>query len=75
MKCELCSKSIRRGETAHGIKYGTEDNQHNVFQPAKDSAWTVFCSTCGETLYKLIYAKLNMTSINPAIYKTFTQTR
>jgi len=73
MKCELCNKSIRKGGTAHGIKYGTENNQHHDFIPAKDSAWTVFCSTCGETLYKLIYAKLGITTINPAIYKTFNQ--
>lgn len=74
MKCELCNRYIRQGETLHGIKYGTEDKD-NAFLPAKDSAWTVICSSCGVMLCKLIYAKLNMTSINPAIYKTFTQTR
>jgi len=70
MKCELCNKSIRNGETVHGIKYGTEDNQHNVFLPAKDSAWTIFCSACGETLCRLIYAKLGRTTFKPSIHKT-----
>jgi len=75
MNCELCSRYIRQGETLHGIRYGTEDKQHNVFLPAQDSAWTVICDDCSQLLLKLIYAKLRTTSINPAIYKTFTQVR
>jgi len=59
MKCELCSKIIQPSDTAHGIKYGTTDTNYNVFLPARDSAWTVVCSSCGEMMFKLIYSKLN----------------
>jgi hypothetical protein len=72
MKCEYCSKYILQGETAHGIKYGTEDADYQVFVPARDSAWIVICSSCGEMLCKLIYSKL--AAINPSIYKTFNKT-
>lgn len=61
MKCDLCSKVIHSSDTAHGIKYGTADTNYNVFLPAKDSAWTVICSSCGDMLLKLIYSKLNST--------------
>ncbi|GFE57401.1 hypothetical protein AOG1_12810 [Geobacter sp. AOG1] len=78
MKCELCNKTIRPGEIAHGIRYGTADGETDVFLPARDSAWSVTCSFCGDMVLKLIYAKLKSKtsiSINPALYKTFTQTR
>jgi len=73
MRCEYCSKYILPGETVHGIKYGTEDKEHNIFLPAKDSAWTIICSTCGDQLCKMIYS--NLATINPTIYKTFMQTK
>lgn len=75
MKCELCNRNIQQGEVAHGIKYGTTDHDNQVFLPARDSAWTVVCSTCGDMLCKLIYSKLVKPTINPTIYKTFTQSR
>lgn len=59
MRCELCSKIIQQYETAHGLRYGSVDVAQNIFLPARDSACTVLCSTCGEMLFKLIYSKLN----------------
>jgi hypothetical protein len=73
MKCELCCRPILTGDTAHGIRYGSVDQQHQLFIPDKDAAYMVICPTCGDMLCKLIYAKLN--TINPTLYKTFTQTR
>jgi len=61
MKCEYCGSTLMPGEIAHGVKYGTVDSYNNVFLPARDSAWTVICSSCGSKLCKLIYSKLNNT--------------
>jgi len=62
MKCEHCSRYIREGETAHGLRYGRVDIVQDIFLPARDSAVSVLCSLCGEMLFKLIYSKLNPTS-------------
>jgi len=59
MRCELCNKIIQPYETAHGIRYGSVDRERDIFLPARDSACTVLCSSCGEMLFKLIYSKLN----------------
>jgi hypothetical protein len=58
MKCEFCGLYTRLGEEVHGFKYGEIDISHDVFIPARDSAWTVICKTCGEKIYKLIYSNL-----------------
>jgi hypothetical protein len=75
MRCEYCNKVIRHFETANGIKHGVIRSYPEEFVPSRDSAWTVICNPCSEMLLKLIYAKLNKTSINPAIRKTYMQTR
>jgi hypothetical protein len=59
MRCECCNDFIRPHETAHGLKYGSVDGEYDVFLPARDSACTVLCSSCGEMLFRLIYSKLN----------------
>jgi len=58
MQCEFCSKYLTDRDVAHGIKYGAVDGVTSLFIPARDSAYTVVCSSCGELLYKLIYSKL-----------------
>lgn len=75
MKCEYCNKTIHRGETAHGFRYGAVDDYNQVFLPSRESAWTVLCSSCGEKIYRLIYSSLSNTSVDPTIYKTLTQTK
>ena len=72
MRCELCTRKIGASEIAHGFRYGTADGDTDIFLPARESAWTVICSTCGEKIYRTVYSKLNPTSIDPTIYKTFT---
>ena len=68
MRCECCGKIIHRNETAHGIKHGTIDNNHNLFLPDKDSAYTVTCARCGERLLQLIYSCHNRpTVVAPSI--------
>ena len=64
MRCEVCTRKLGLQEISHGIRYGTVDHINDVFIPSRDSAYTVLCSRCGETLLKLIYSKLNPAS-NP----------
>ncbi len=75
MRCELCTRKLGRNEISHGIRYGTADEATNLFIPAKDSAWTVICGSCGEKIYRLIYSSLGRTSNNPTIYRAFMQTK
>ena len=74
MKCEYCGRQIRQGEVTHGIRYGTIDNSHEAFIPAKDSAITVICGPCGEKVYRLVYMSLRNMPNKPT-YKTFNQFR
>jgi predicted RNA-binding Zn-ribbon protein involved in translation (DUF1610 family) len=73
MNCECCNKVIQPRETAHGFRHGTADGDTDLFLPARESAWTVICSACGEKVYRVIYSQLCNTSINPTIFKTFMQ--
>lgn len=66
MRCESCNIAIQPEEAAHGLRYGTADDETDLFLPARESAWTVLCSLCGEKIYRNIYASLRNTSINPA---------
>jgi hypothetical protein len=59
MKCEFCNKRLQSSEILHGIRYGAADGATDLFIPARDSAWTVICATCGENIYKIIYQKFN----------------
>jgi DNA-directed RNA polymerase subunit RPC12/RpoP len=70
MKCEYCGRRILEGETTHGIKYGAVDQQE-TFIPARDSAWTVICSTCGIKVYNIVYMSLRNTSSKPTCLNTF----
>ena len=60
-RCECCTRRLGATEIAHGIRYGTTDPITDLFLPARDSAYTLLCSHCGETLLKLVYQKLNPT--------------
>ena len=71
-KCEYCGKQLREGDTIHGIKYGTLAS--SGFIPAKDSAVTVICGTCGNMLYGFIYASLEQSKPTyPALYRTYEE--
>ena len=59
MRCEYCTRKLGNREIAHGIRYGTADEQSGVFIPTRDSAATIICQSCGEMLLTLIYQKLN----------------
>jgi hypothetical protein len=75
MRCECCNMVIQPRETAHGFRYGTADGDTDLFLPAKESAWSVICSVCGEKICRMIYSHLSNTSINPTSFNTFTQYR
>jgi len=72
MKCEYCGKTLRPGDTVHGIKYGSLAT--SGFIPAKDSAVTVICGSCGNKLYRFVYASLDEGKIAyPAIFKMYEE--
>jgi hypothetical protein len=72
MKCEYCGKALRKGDTIHGIKYGSLAS--SGFIPAKDSAVTVICGDCGNMLYGFIYASLDQNKPTyPALYRTYEE--
>ena len=58
MRCELCTRKLGAREVAHGIRYGRVDDETGLFIPAKESATTTICQSCGDTILKLIYQKL-----------------
>jgi hypothetical protein len=58
-RCEYCTRKLGRKELAHGIRFGTVDETTDMFIPAKDSAATIICQTCGNMLLTLIYVKLD----------------
>lgn len=57
MKCEYCNRTLRQGDTVHGIKYGSLAS--SGFVPAEDSAVTVICGPCGNKVYRFVYASLD----------------
>ena len=61
-RCEYCTRKLGRHEIAHGIRYGTVDEDAELFLPSRDSAPTIICESCGSMLLKLIYSKLNQTN-------------
>ena len=72
MKCEFCNRTLRQGDTIHGIKYGSLAS--SGFVSAKDSAVTVLCGECGNRIYRLVYASLDEGRIAyPAIFKMVTE--
>lgn len=62
MRCEYCTRKLGHREIAHGIRYGTSDDRTDMFLPDRDSAPTVICQPCGETLLTLIYQKTTKTT-------------
>jgi hypothetical protein len=72
MNCEYCGKSLRQGDTVHGIKYGSLAS--NGFVSAKDSAVTVICGPCGEKVYRFVYASLDDGKLAyPVIFKMYEE--
>ena len=70
--CEYCGKTLRPGDTVHGIKYGTLAG--SGFVPAKDAAVTVICGPCGNRLCNFIYASLDQNKRTyPALFNTYEQ--
>jgi hypothetical protein len=70
--CEYCGKTLRQGDSVHGIKYGSLAS--SGFVPAKDSAVTVICGPCGNTVYQLVYASLDKgTLAYPVIFKMYSE--
>jgi len=72
MKCEYCGKTLRQGDTVHGLKYGSLAS--SGFIPAKDSAVTVICGPCGEKVYRLVYASLDKGTLPyPVIFNMYNE--
>src|SRR4051794_18323431 len=72
MKCEFCGKSLRQGDTIHGIKYGTLTR--TGFKAAEDSAVTVICGSCGEKVYQIVYSQLDSQAMAyPTIFRMVTE--
>ena len=70
--CEYCGSKLRPGDTVHGLKYGSLAS--SGFVPARDSAITVMCGPCGEKIYRLVYASLDLNKPTyPALYKTYEE--
>lgn len=59
MRCELCTKKLGSREITHGIRFGTIDPVSDLFIPSRDSAYTIICQSCGETILRAIYSRLN----------------
>ncbi len=58
MRCEYCNKILRSYETAHAVRFGRVDVVKDVFVPAKESAPSIMCQSCGEMLLKMLYIRL-----------------
>jgi len=72
MKCEYCGKTLRQGDTVHGLKYGSLAD--SGFIPAKDSAVTVICDPCGNQAYRFVYAALDDGKLSyPAIFSLYNE--
>jgi len=73
MKCEYCGKLMRPGDMVHGIKYGVLGSDGR-FKAAVNSAPTTLCGSCGNRIYRLVYASLDEEKIAyPAIFKMYNE--
>ena len=71
MKCELCGRTLREGDTIHGIRYGMLTS--TGFKVAQDSAVVVICEPCGNKVHQYVYSSLdNRALAYPIIYKMVT---
>lgn len=72
MNCEYCNRTLRPGDTVHGIKHGSLAN--SGFIPAKDAAVTVLCNDCSKKVYSLVYASLDGGKIAyPGIFNMYNE--
>jgi hypothetical protein len=72
MKCEYCGRTLREGDTIHGLKYGTLTS--NGFKAASDSAVTVICGSCGNKVYQIVYSSLDTRALSYlTIFKMVTE--
>lgn len=70
--CEYCGKTLRPGDTVHGIKYGVLAS--SGFVPVKDSAVTIICGPCGNKVYRLVYSSLDNGKLAyPVIFKLYSE--
>uniref|UniRef100_C6E4Z1 Uncharacterized protein n=1 Tax=Geobacter sp. (strain M21) TaxID=443144 RepID=C6E4Z1_GEOSM len=68
MKCEYCGRTLRQGDTIHGIKYGVLTG--TGFKAAQDSAVTVICGPCGNRVYQMVYSSLDTRALTyPTIFR------
>lgn len=72
MKCEYCGRTLRQGDTIHGIKYGTLTV--TGFKAPQDSAVTVICGPCGNRVYQVVYSSLDTRALSyPTIFRMVTE--
>lgn len=72
MKCEYCGRTLRQGDTIHGIRYGTLTS--TGFKAASDSAVTVICGPCGNRVYQMVYSSLDTRALTyPTIIRMVTE--
>lgn len=70
--CEYCGRTLRQGDTIHGIKYGTLTT--TGFKAAQDSAVTVICGDCGMLFNQIIYSYLDRDKLKyPTIFKMYRE--
>jgi hypothetical protein len=70
--CEYCGRTLRQGDTIHGIRYGTLTI--TGFKSAQDSAVTVICGDCGTLVYQIVYSYLDRDKLKyPKIFKMYTE--
>ena len=70
--CEYCGRTLRQGDTIHGIKYGSLTS--TGFTPALDSAVTVICGDCGTLVYQIVYSYLDREKLKyPVIFKMYME--
>lgn len=72
MKCEYCGRTLREGDTIHGIKYGTLTS--TGVKAAQDSAITIICGSCGNQVYQTVYSSLDTRALSyPTIFRMVTE--
>lgn len=72
MICEYCNRTLKPGDTVHGLKYGTLTT--SGFKAAKDSAVTVICGDCGTLLYQIVYSYLDHDKLKyPVMFKMYME--
>ena len=65
MNCEFCKKMILESELVHGLRFGTVDAKAELFLPARESAPTIICKSCGSMVLKIVYSRHTKASVCP----------